>query len=127
MPVRRRRRHEHTLRFKPDLWGRETESGTVLFDGVVNLDAEGSGEIEPPIMFEVGTTVAVTLNGTEYSGVVEEYTESILYVRRVDIYPEGGESIEIASRTINGTTTTEINATTGAHEGENTLKIVQID
>ena len=72
MPVRRRRRHEHTLRFKPDLWGRETESGTVLFDGVVNLDENGKGQIELARPLQVLHNVTITFDGLTMTGEVRE-------------------------------------------------------
>ena len=70
MPVRRRRRHEHTLRFKPDLWGRETESGTVLFDGVVNLDENGEAQIELSADMVLGNKVTLNFGDDEYVAYV---------------------------------------------------------
>lgn len=75
MPVRRRRRHEHTLRFKPDLWGRETESGTVLFDGVVELEEAGEGMLagfpEGALIPTAGDEYDVTINGTTVSSTAQ--------------------------------------------------------
>lgn len=124
MPVRRRRRHEHTLRFKPDLWGRETESGTVLFDGVVTLEEHpgGSGfggEVELTAMPVLGNAYTITINGRSFSGVAEDDDGGII------IYAADGES-GASLDVYEGAATLGCSSDVG-QAGENTLKIVQTD
>ena len=120
MPVRRRRKHQSTLRFKPDLWGRETESGTVLFDGVVNLaydEDEGAhhGRIQLLESVVDGSTCIVTVNGNAVECLAS--VDDVNYV-----ISSSDDSIYINSNTA-GTSVW----ITDAHGGENTLKIVQTD
>lgn len=125
MPVRRRRRHEHTLRFKPDLWGRETESGTVLFDGVVNL-TEGeetlAGTVSTDSAMEVGYFYSITLNGHSLRGLAG-YNNGV----EVSIFNEDtGSELMLLYNTESGTVTVMCTADIGT-AGENTLIIEKID
>ena len=73
MPVRRKR--NHTLRFKPDLWGRVPAEDGVLFDGTISLTDTGEGTlIGTPVgglAPQVGVTYDITINGTTKQGTAQ--------------------------------------------------------
>ena len=103
-------------------WGEvEESSGTVLYDGAVTLeDNEGEGVFGQVVegTLEIGKTINMTLNGSEYSGTVVEIRGmngvNFLDDAELGLMEQGGAIYLISDYGY-------------ASVGENTIKIVQID
>lgn len=107
-----------------EAWGEATEeSGTVLFDGVLNFEAGEDGYMvrtsEVEIPWEETISLSVTINGTELTSTIEAEAYS------GKLYDDGKIVGMISNQT--DSSTRIIVAEGYAHEGENTVKIVQTD